>query len=73
MLKIKLSPIGKKHAIKYRIVVTEGKSKITGRVVDQIGHYTPAEGKINADTTKVKDWMKKGAQPTPTIRKLLSL
>lgn len=73
MLKIKLTPIGKKHAIKYRVVVLPEHSKLTGSVVDLLGYWTPLENKLEVDKARVADWIAKGAQPTATVRKLLAL
>lgn len=74
MLKIKLQPTGKKHQRSYRIVVAEGKSKLSGKVLDSIGTYNPhevTEKKITVNQESYQSWLKKGAQPTETLRKLI--
>ncbi|EKD53181.1 MAG: ribosomal protein S16 [uncultured bacterium] len=75
MLKIKLQPTGKKHQRSYRIVVVEGKSKLSGSVLDTIGTYNPHETETEKKISIKKDsyqlWINKGAQPTDTIRKLI--
>ena len=75
MLKIKLQPTGKKHQRSYRIVVVEGKSKLSGSVLDTIGTYNPheteTEKKISIKKDRYQSWINKGAQPTDTIRKLI--
>jgi small subunit ribosomal protein S16 len=73
MLKIKLQPTGKTHQRYYRIVVAEGKSKLTGTVVAQLGTYNPhdSENKITLKQEDYQSWLKKGAQPTATVRKLV--
>ena len=72
MLKIKLQRVGKKHQSQYRIVVAEARSKASGKYVDLLGTYNPrkqpSEFKLNL--TKYQSWLKKGAQPTDTVRKL---
>jgi small subunit ribosomal protein S16 len=73
MLKIKLSPMGKKHEPHYRIVVTEAKSKLTGRGADTIGQYHPLSKKLVFDKDLLRKWMEKGAQPTEKIRRLLRI
>ncbi len=73
MIKIKLIPIGKKRAIKYRVVVAEENSKVTGNVIDLLGYYLPKEKKLDVDLAKLKEWMIKGAQPTPSARKLCQI
>lgn len=74
MLKIKLQPTGKKHQRSYRIVVAEGKSKLSGKVIDSLGSYNPhdPENKIQIDEKNYQSWVAKGAQPTDTIRKLVN-
>lgn len=77
MLKIKLSPTGKKNARHYRIVVAEKKSKLTGRQVDILGHYHPLTPKTQPDrcvidTQKLQHWLAQGAQPTARLRRLIS-
>ena len=72
MLKIKLFRFGKKGQPRYRIVVAEARSKRGGKYIDLIGTYNPltqpSETKLNL--AKFEDWLKKGAQPTKTVRNL---
>jgi len=72
MLKIKLQPTGKRHQKYYRVVIAEDRSKLTGKTVDTLGTYNPhlAENKLAIDKDNYQSWVKKGAQPTPTVRKL---
>lgn len=70
MLKIKLSRTGKSHEPHYRIVVVEDKSKISGKYVENIGHYSPESKELVLDLLKFEDWKKKGAQPTQTVASL---
>ena len=73
MLKIKLSPIGKKHEPHYRIVVAEENSKLTGRAIATLGHFHPLTHQINVDPDLIKSWVAKGAQPSEKIRRLLKI
>jgi small subunit ribosomal protein S16 len=73
MLKIKLSPFGKKHEPHYRIVVVEAHSKLTGKSVNTLGHYHPLSHQLVVNRDLVKEWIGKGAQPTGKIRQLLKL
>jgi small subunit ribosomal protein S16 len=72
MLSIRLMRTGKAHSPHYRIVVQEKRSKITGKSVDQIGHYHPADKdkKVVIDADKARAWMAKGAQPSDTVNNL---
>ena len=74
MLKIKLSRIGKRDQPHYRIVVAEARSKRDGKVTDIIGFYNPnvTPKTIKIDRTKYTKWLKKGAQPTDTVRNLFN-
>lgn len=69
MLKIKLARFGKRGQPHYRVVVTEQRSKRDGQYLESLGTYAPTTpGKsleINAE--KYQAWLKKGAQPTPTV------
>lgn len=74
MLKVKLTRIGKKGQPQYRIVVAEARTKRDSRFVDTIGYYNPlgANMTFDLDQKKYAEWLKKGAQPTGTIRRLSS-
>jgi len=73
MLKIKLSPTGKKHERHYRIVIMEEHSKLTGKAIVTLGHYHPLTKEITLEKEVIAEWLKKGAQPTDKVRKLLKL
>jgi small subunit ribosomal protein S16 len=72
MLKIKLSRTGKINQALYRIVVGEARSKRDGKFTDLLGHYNPNTNPatIVFDTNKYHQWIKKGAQPTKTVKLL---
>ncbi|HPT66324.1 MAG TPA: 30S ribosomal protein S16 [Candidatus Woesebacteria bacterium] len=72
MLKIKLAPRGKTHQITYRIVVAEDRSKLNGPTIDDLGFYTPQTKTIELDKQKMADWIKKGAQITFGVDRLLN-
>ena len=72
MLKIKLSPRGKKHQITYRIVVAEDRSKLNGKVIDDLGFYTPQTKTFEIDKKKMVQWQKNGAHLTVGVDKLLN-
>lgn len=73
-VKIRLKRMGAKQRPFYRIVVADSRSPRDGRFISEVGTYNPlvnpAEIKINKEA--VIDWVKKGAQPTDTVRNLLS-
>lgn len=73
MLKIKLSPIGKKGGIHYRLSVMEDNSKLTGSPVEVLGDYHPQEKKLTVDNERLKYWLSQGAQASPKIKKLCKI
>ncbi len=73
MLKIRLRRMGAKKAPFYRIVVADSRAPRDGAFVEEIGYYNPLTNpaQIVVENEKAADWMKKGAQPTDTVRALL--
>jgi small subunit ribosomal protein S16 len=71
MLAIKLKPVGKKHQKTYRVVVAEKRSKLDGRFVADLGWVNPHADTHHIDGEKVTEWIKNGAQPTPSVHNLL--
>jgi len=73
-VKIRLKRMGKKRQPSYRIVVVEAASKRDGKTIDEIGHFNPlAEPEeIQLDIEAALEWLRRGAQPTPAARRLLS-
>lgn len=74
MVKIRLQRVGKKKAPFYHIVVADSKSPRDGKIIEQIGTYNPmtTPATIVLDKTKAEEWMKKGAQPTDTVKALIA-
>ena len=73
MLKIRLRRMGAKKAPFYRIVVADSRAPRDGAFVEELGYYNPLTDpvEIKVDNERAADWMKKGAQPTDTVRVLL--
>jgi len=73
-VKIRLARRGRKKLAKYDVVVADARSPRDGRFIEKIGIYNPntdpATVEINAD--KAFDWVMKGAQPTDSVRAMLS-
>ena len=74
MVKIRLRRMGAKKAPYYRIVVADSRCPRDGRLIEEIGTYDPmAEGdNIKVDLERAKYWISNGAQPTETVRGLLT-
>lgn len=73
-VKIRLARRGRKKAAQYDIVVADSRSPRDGRFIEKIGTYNPQTNPatINFDGDKAFDWVMKGAQPTDTVRAMLS-
>ncbi|MEX2279077.1 MAG: 30S ribosomal protein S16 [Acidimicrobiia bacterium] len=74
-VKMRLMRMGKKHSPFYRVVVIDGRAPRDGRYIDLLGRYDPRQDPsvIEIDSDKAIDWLKKGAQPTEAVRKLLEI
>lgn len=70
-VKIRLKRIGAKKNPFYRIVVADARAPRDGRFIAEIGNYDPMSKKCVVDGEMALDWIKKGAQPTETVRVLL--
>jgi small subunit ribosomal protein S16 len=67
--------MGKKKQPTYRIVASDSRSARDGRFIEIIGTYAPRDdpSTVSVDEAKALDWLKKGAQPTETVKKILQI
>ena len=72
MLRIRLSQTGKRHDRKYRIIVSERRSKRDGKVVASLGFWDPREDKLVLNKAAYAEWIKKGAQPAHSVQSLVN-
>lgn len=74
MVKIRLKRMGSKGKPFYRIVAADSRSPRDGRIIETIGTYNPTTepAQIKVDETLAVKWLKVGAQPTDTVRNILS-
>ena len=72
MVRIRLKRIGKKQKPFYRIIVIDSRKKIYGQYIEQVGQYSPITKNIEFDKDLVMKWLKYGAQPSLTVKSLLS-
>jgi small subunit ribosomal protein S16 len=73
MLVIRLSRVGKKKQPTYRMVVQEKQRDPWGTSIEIVGNYNPRTepGTINLKEDRIKYWLEKGAQPSPTVHNIL--
>src|SRR3569833_829580 len=73
-VKMRLQRHGSKKRPFYFIVVADGRSPRDGKFNQKLGSYNPltVPATIQVDRQKALEWLHKGAQPTDTVRRILS-
>jgi small subunit ribosomal protein S16 len=73
-VRIRLKRVGAKKRPFYRIVVADSRSPRDGAFIDEIGFYNPTTDPttLSIDSDKAQEWLQKGAQPSDTVKSLLS-
>lgn len=71
---IRLRRAGSSRRPAYRVVVADSRSPRDGRFIEIIGHYNPLTEPptVKIDRAKAEQWIKQGAQPSNTVKKLLA-
>ena len=71
---IRLKRLGRKKKPFYRVIVADNRSPRQGKAVDDLGYYDPLKepAEVQIDEDKALMWLKEGAQPTETVRAILS-
>lgn len=72
--RIRLQREGKKNQPFYHIVIADGRAPRDGRFIEKIGTYNPltTPATIVLDIDKAVEWLKNGAEPSTTCRRILS-
>jgi small subunit ribosomal protein S16 len=65
--------MGKTKQPTYRVVAADSRSPRDGRFIEIVGTYEPRQdpSRIVIDNDKALEWLRKGAQPTERVQKLL--
>lgn len=73
-VKLRLKRMGSKQKPFYRIVAADSRSPRDGRFIETIGTYNPIKkpAEVSVNEELALKWLKNGAQPTDTVRSLLS-
>lgn len=74
-LVIRLTRIGKRGERRFRLVVKEKRSRRDGKAIEYLGWY---QKNVGSDKKEIKRdrldyWISKGAKPTETVAKIISL
>lgn len=73
-VKLRLQRHGRKKRPFYHIVATDSRNRRDGRFIERIGMYNPITNPatVDIDREKALQWLANGAQPTDTVRNILS-
>jgi len=73
MLMIRLARFGAKKKPSYRVVVIDKERARDSRAVEVLGFYNPVSQPqvVHLKHDRVEYWMKSGAQPSDTVKRLL--
>jgi small subunit ribosomal protein S16 len=77
-VKLRLVRMGKRKQPTYRLVAADSRSPRDGRFLEVLGTYEPRgasratpERVLNVNNERAVDWLRRGAQPTERVEKLL--
>ena len=73
-VKIRLARRGRKKLARYDVVVADARSPRDGKFIEKIGTYDPltVPATINLNEARAFDWLMNGAQPSDTVKAMLS-
>lgn len=73
-VKLRLRRDGRSHYAFFHLVATDSRSPRDGRFIEKLGYYNPntSPADIRFDHDRILYWLQNGAQPTETVRSLLS-
>jgi small subunit ribosomal protein S16 len=71
---IRLRRTGTTRKPAYRVVVADSRAARDGKFIEVIGHYNPLTNPptVKIEVEKAQAWIKKGAQPSNTVKNLLA-
>jgi len=74
MVAIRLRRAGSKKRPFFRVVVTDSRAARDSSFVEILGHYNPRTkpAVVDVDRERLDYWLKKGAQPSDTVRTLIA-
>ena len=74
VVKLRLRRMGAKKRPSYRIVAADSRSPRDGDFIETVGFYDPLTepSTIRVDLERARHWLSVGAQPTDTVRSLLT-
>lgn len=71
-VKLRLTRMGAKKRPSYRIVASDSRQKRDGEYLELVGTYNPIADDVKINEEVALKWLRTGAQPSDTVRNLLS-
>ncbi len=71
MVAIRLARFGRKKGAFFRIIAVDSTKKTIGENLEVLGYWNPAKKDLKIEKEKLQAWVKKGAQVSPTVKKLI--
>jgi small subunit ribosomal protein S16 len=62
--------VGKKHQASFRMVLQDRQWKPSGKALELLGFYNPTSKEKQFQAERIKFWISKGAQPSPTLHNM---
>lgn len=72
MVKIRLARQGKTNDPFYRIVAIPSQRKLGGKALEILGYWHPKSDQKEVNKKGIQAWVKKGAQVSPRVQKLMN-
>lgn len=72
-VKIRLTRMGGHKRPFYRLVVANSRAPRDGRALEVVGYYDPQKdmNEVEIKEDRVREWLAKGARPTPIVLQIL--
>src|SRR5947207_9558346 len=74
-VKLRMKRMGRKNAPFYRLAAIDSRTPRDGRVIEELGYYSPREKdqakQFVAKLDRCREWLDKGAVPSETVSSLL--
>mgnify|MGYP003464098242 FL=1 len=73
-VKIRMRRMGSKRKPFFFFFVADSRMPRDGRFIEEVGYYNPLTNpdEVKLEEDKIFEWLEKGAQPSDTVRSLLS-
>ena len=75
-VRLRLKRMGRRHRSFYRLSAMDGRKPRDGRVIEELGWYDPnakePDKQVSLNRERIEHWLSHGAQPSDTVRQLLT-